>query len=49
MSTISEQALELACVLAGLFPRDSQIAARLNEAQSRVHAAKSTRLEIPWP
>jgi hypothetical protein len=49
MSTVSEQALELTCVLADLFAKDSQIAARLNDAQSCVHAANSTRLDIPGP
>jgi hypothetical protein len=49
MSAIFEQVQELARVLAGLFAKDGQIVARLNDAQSRVHAVKSTRLEIPWP
>ena len=41
MSAISDQAQELACALAALFARDTQIVARLNDAQSRLRAANS--------
>ena len=49
MSAISDLSQELALALAGLFTRHTQIVARLNDAQSFVHAGKSTRLEISWP
>ncbi len=49
MSAIPDHPQQPACDLLGLFTRDTQIVARLDDAQSRVHAAKSTRLEIPWP
>jgi hypothetical protein len=39
MSAISDRAQELVCALAGMFVRNTQIVARLNDAQSRVHAA----------